>query len=99
MSAAGALIDMAAEGSRATARNGPQDLEVGPAEPVTVALDEVPSCAANNVGHLQLWPTHLLLLERPVFLQHQRVQWTGSGMQVPLREVEIAGGFFQIVMA
>ena len=33
MSAAGALIDMAAEGGGATARDGPQDLEVGPAEP------------------------------------------------------------------
>jgi hypothetical protein len=51
------------------------------------------------VGHLEPWPTHLLLLGRPAFLQHQRIQWTGSSMQVPLREVEIASGFFQIVMA
>ena len=39
MSAAGALIDMAAEGSGATARDGQQDLEVGPAKPVAVARD------------------------------------------------------------
>jgi hypothetical protein len=52
MSAAGALIDMAAEGGGATARDGQQDLEVGPAEPVTVALDEVSACAANDIGHL-----------------------------------------------
>ena len=52
MSAAGALIDMTAEGSGATARDGQQDLEVGPAEPVTVARDEVCSCAANDIGHL-----------------------------------------------
>jgi len=62
MSAVGALIDMAAEGGGATARNGPQDLEVGPTEPRTIPLDEVCSCAANDVGHLELWPTHLLLL-------------------------------------
>jgi len=62
MSAAGALINMAAEGSGATARNGPQDLDMGPAEPVAVACDEVCSRAANDVGHLELWPTHLLLL-------------------------------------
>src|SRR6516162_1471317 len=99
MSAAGALIDMATEGSGATARDGQQDLEVSPTEPRTVARDEVCSCAANDVGHFKLWPTHLLLLGRPTFLQHQRIQWTGSGMQVPLREVEIASGFFQIVMA
>ena len=52
MSAASALIDMAAEGGGATARDGQQDLKVGPAEPVTVARDEVYSCAANDVGHL-----------------------------------------------
>jgi len=99
MSAAGALIDVAAEGGGATARDGPQDLDMGPAEPVTVALDEVSACAANDIGHLELWPTHLLLLGRPAFLQHQRIQRTGRGMQVPLREVEIACGFFQIMMA
>jgi hypothetical protein len=52
MSAAGALIDMTAESGGATALDGQQDLEVGPAEPVTVALDEVCSCAANDIGHL-----------------------------------------------
>ena len=99
MSAAGALIDMATESSGATASDGQQDLEVGPAEPRTVARDEVCSRAANDVGHLEPWPTQLLLLGRPAFLQHQRIQWTGSSMQVPLREVEIASGFLQIVMA
>jgi hypothetical protein len=52
MSAAGALIDMATEGSGATARDGQQDLEVSPTEPRTVTRDEVCSCAANDVGHL-----------------------------------------------
>ena len=47
MSATGALIDMTAESGGATARDGEQDLEVGPAEPVTVARDEICSCAAN----------------------------------------------------
>src|SRR6266496_2596445 len=73
--------------------------KVGPAEPRTIPLDEVCTCAANDVGHLEPWPTHLLLLRRPAFLEHQRVQRTGRGMQVPLREVEIASSFFQIVMA
>jgi hypothetical protein len=69
MSAAGALINMAAEGSGATARNGPQDLDMGPAEPEAVECDEVCSRAANDVGHLEPWPTHLLLLGRPAFLE------------------------------
>ena len=45
---AGALIDMAAESGGATARDGHQDLEVGPAEPRTVPLDEVRVCAATR---------------------------------------------------
>ena len=70
MSAVGALIDMAAEGGSATARDGQQDLKVGPAEPMTVARDEVCSCATNDIGHLEPWPNHLLLLGQPAFLQH-----------------------------
>ena len=64
-----------------------------------VALDEVCPALRMMSATSRLWPTHLLLLGRPAFLQHQRVQRTGRGMQVPLREVEIASGFFQIVMA
>jgi hypothetical protein len=52
MSAGSALIDVAAEGGGATARDGQQDLEVGPAETRTVSFDEVCACAANDVGHL-----------------------------------------------
>ena len=99
MPAASALIDMAAQSGSATARDGPQDFKVCPAEPRTVPLDEVSTCAADDVGHLELWPPHLLLPGRPAFLEHQCIQRTGRGVQVPLREVEIASGFFQIVMA
>ena len=59
MSAAGALIDMVVEGTGATARDGLQDLEVGPAEPRTVRLDEICASAANDIGHLELWPVRL----------------------------------------
>src|ERR1700758_2168479 len=41
MSAASALIDMAAECSRATAYDGAQDLNMCPTEPVTIARDEI----------------------------------------------------------
>jgi len=51
VSTAGALIDMAAEGGGATARDRQQDLEMSPAEPRTVPLDEVCTCAANDIGH------------------------------------------------
>ena len=52
MSAASALLDMAAEGSGTTARDSEQDLNMRPPEPRTVPLEEVCSCAANDVGHL-----------------------------------------------
>jgi len=47
MSTAGALIDVTAESGGATARDGAQDLDMGPADPSTVALDEGSSCTAN----------------------------------------------------
>jgi hypothetical protein len=62
LSTAGALIDMAAECGGATAGNGQQDFDVRPTNPLTVALDESSSCRADQVGHLQERPTHLLLL-------------------------------------
>src|SRR5438309_6620743 len=62
MSAAGALIDMAAECGGATPCDGKQDLEMGPADPLSVALDECSSCGADQIGHLQGRPTHLSLL-------------------------------------
>jgi len=47
MSAAGALIDMPAQGSGATARDCAQDLDMGPADPRSITFDESSSCTAN----------------------------------------------------
>jgi len=58
MSTVGALIDMAAEGGGATARDGEQDLAMGPADPLAVALDESCSGRTYEVGHLKARPTH-----------------------------------------
>ena len=40
MSATGALLDVAAESAGATARDREQDLDMGPADPLAVALDD-----------------------------------------------------------
>src|SRR5271167_2317034 len=61
MSTAGAFIDMAAKCGGATAGNGQQDLDMGPTDPLAVALDESGSGRADQVGHLQGRPTHLFL--------------------------------------
>ena len=67
MSAAGALIDMATEGSGATTRDGQQDLNMSPANPMAAAPDKSNSRGANEVGQLQERPTHLALRLRHSF--------------------------------
>src|SRR2546426_3389937 len=59
MSATGALIDVAAKCSGATARDSNQDLDMGPADPLAVALDERRSCRAEQGGHPQGRAHHL----------------------------------------
>src|SRR6202049_5257257 len=67
MPAAGALIEMTAEGGGSTPRNGQQYFDVLPAEPVAISFDEGSSCAADEIGHLEGRPAHLFLQCRPVF--------------------------------
>jgi hypothetical protein len=62
MSAASALIEMAAECGGATPPNGQQHFDMLPAEPVAIPFEESSSRAANEIGHLQGRPAHLLLL-------------------------------------
>jgi hypothetical protein len=58
MSAARALIEMTAECGRTTARNGPQDLDVLPTNPLAVSLDEGCSRSADEIGNLERRPGH-----------------------------------------
>src|ERR1700687_921209 len=60
MPAAGALIEMTTERGGTTARNGPQHFAVLPAEHVMITFDEGSSRGADEIGHLQRWPAHLL---------------------------------------
>jgi hypothetical protein len=62
MSAAGALIEMTAEGGGTTSANGQQYFDVLPTEPVAISFDEGISRGADQIGHLQRWPGHLFLL-------------------------------------
>ena len=60
MPAAGAFIKMTAECGGATARNGQQHFDMLPAEPLAISFDESSSRAADEIGHLQRRPAHLL---------------------------------------
>ena len=69
-----------------------------PGDPFTASFDECVSRSADQIGHLQRWPAHLLVLWRFVF-QLQRVQRTGGRVQTALREMQIESGLFEITMA
>src|SRR6516162_6034274 len=94
MSTAGALIDMAAECGGATGSNGPQHFDVFPADPLAASFNKCFSCGADQIGHLEGWPVHLLALCRLV-LKLQQFQRTGGGMEALLGEMQVDGGLFQ----
>src|SRR5437016_3732221 len=56
------------------------------------------SCDADEIGHLEGRPAHLLLLRGPAF-QFQRVQRARGCLEVTLRKMQVNGGLFEIAMA
>src|ERR1700676_1038170 len=67
MSAAGTLIEMTAECGGTTPANGQQYFDVLPTEPVAISFEESVSRGADQIGHLEWWPGHLVLLRRRTF--------------------------------
>ena len=63
MPATGAFVEMTAECGGTTPRNGPQHFDVPPAKPMAVSFDESISRSADDIGHLQRRPAHLLLAD------------------------------------
>src|SRR6267378_3173435 len=62
MSAARALIEMPAERGGTTPPNGQEHFDVLPGDPLTASFDECVSRGADQIGHLEGWPVHLLVL-------------------------------------
>ena len=98
MHAAGAFIEMAAECGGTTQPNGQQHFDMLPKKPVAVSFDEVVSRGADDIGHLQRRPAHLLLVGW-LAVQCERIQRTCRGAQMTLREMQVDGRFFQVSMA
>ena len=67
MSATSALIEMSAERGGTTPRNRQEHFDMLPADPLTASFDECVSRSVDEIGHLEGWPVHLLVLWRPVF--------------------------------
>ena len=62
MSAASAFIEMPAERGGTTPCNGQEHFDVFPGNPLTASFDESVTRSLNQIGHLQRWPVHLLVL-------------------------------------
>ena len=62
MATSGTLIQMASERCRAAAPDGPQHLELLPAQMGSVTSDEAVARRTDDVGHLQGGPLHLFFL-------------------------------------
>ena len=82
----------------ATPCDGQQHFDMLPADPLAASLEEGSSRGADEIGHLQGRPAHLLLLYGAVF-QLQRVQRAGGRVKMALRKMQIDGGLFQIAVA
>jgi len=101
MSALGTCIHMSAERGGAAAQDCVQYFEAQPGKPLLAALEEAFSGCADDIGHLNGRPRHLLGTVPRIVApgKRQRVEGTRSGVQALLRKVEIDGGLFQIAMA
>src|SRR5258708_18954008 len=88
MSAAHALVDMTAECGGTTSPNGQQHFDVPPAKPMTVSFYESISRSADDVGHLQSRPAHLVFVRRLV-LQCYRIQTTRGAVEALSRQVHV----------
>jgi hypothetical protein len=91
---------MSAKRGGTTEQNRVQHFKVQPGEPLLAVLEEALPCCADDIGHLDRRPRHLLRTTAvlAIFGQWQRVQRTGGRVQVLLRKVEIDSGLFQIAM-
>jgi hypothetical protein len=101
MSALLTRIHMAAERGGAAAQDGVQHLEMEPGKPLATAVEKArPSCA-DDVGHLNGRPRHLLRIVAGVAFpgKRKRVERARGSVQALLRKVEIDGGLFQIAVS
>ena len=53
-----ALITMPAQSGGAAADNGIENLDLWPSQGSPIPLPEPRTCRANDVGHLEGWPSH-----------------------------------------
>ena len=91
---------MSAECRCSTVQDGSKYLDLKPSQPLT-AVEECGTRRADNVSHLNRWRIHLLGLRRLTAIgkQGERIERTGSSIEMPLGNVQIDRGFFQAAVA
>jgi hypothetical protein len=77
VSAAGALVNVTTERRRPATFDGSEHFPMARCQPRVATFGEVRARSADQIGHLERWPSHLLLRAGPVRgrrRQRQRVQ-------------------------
>jgi hypothetical protein len=67
-----------------------------PGEPLAAPFEECLSGGTDQIGHLQRWPAHLRFCGRD--RQHERVQRTGGGAELPRGQMEVNGRLLQVAV-
>jgi len=82
MAALRASIEVAARAAVRQVFNGAEHFQVQPRQPASVILDEALARLANNIGHLQGWPSHLRW--------RLRERFTSSGLETSIASSGLA---------
>lgn len=87
----------------ATSHDGKQYLPVQPGEPGRRLIQESVACCGYEIGQLQQWPVHLFIAVTVFRIrlrgERERVEGTCRGVEMPLRQVQVPAGGFQVGMA
>ena len=88
MTAAGALVQMAAHRGGAASRDGYEYFQMQPGEPWGSRIHESVTGGGYDIGQLQEWPLHSLLAGPALGLrgrrEGERIKGTGGGFEMPL---------------
>jgi len=67
------MVAMSTPSCGTATSNGLEHLAVSPVDPAAVVLDEAIALCANDIGHLERWPSH--------FFSSLRERWPGSRLE------------------
>ncbi len=103
MSAAGALIHMAAHRGGAATLDGYEHSEMQPGEPRGWPVRQSVAGGGYDIGQLQEWPLHSLLTGTAFRVRYrcegERIERAGGSFEMPIRQVQVTAGRLEIGVA